>query len=263
MCLAAIALDQHPDFPFVCIANRDEFHARPSETLKAWPEFNPTLYAGQDLQSGGTWLGVDEHGHFALLTNVRNPALNMPDTAPSRGALVINAIRDGGVLPPAQHSLNYAGFNLFAGDLKTNGLRYCSNQWLKLGHQNRPYERHLGAGVHCLSNGHLESGWPKSMRLKTGLGKVLQGAQQSSSFTEALFDLLQDTSTADDASLPSTGVPYEWEKMLSAIKIVSPMYGTRSSAVLVKHRSGQVDFIERCHNAEGKLERETAIQWCL
>lgn len=262
MCLAAIAINQHAEFPFVCVANRDEFHARPSAILAPWPEHQPTVYGGRDLQSGGTWLGINEEGRFALLTNVRNPQLNMPATAPSRGALVINAIENGN-LPSAQESLAYAGFNLLAANLHTGELRYCTNQWLKLGQQNRPYLRNLGTGIHTLSNGELDAAWPKSLRLKLCFAEALEQAGALKDLANTLFDVLANQDQAEDEHLPKTGVPYDWEKMLSAIKIVSPVYGTRSSAVLVKHRSGVVSFFERTFDSTGAIQENTQLAFQL
>ncbi len=41
-------------------ANRDEFHARPAAPAARWaaPAGSPAIYAGRDLQAGGTWMGA-------------------------------------------------------------------------------------------------------------------------------------------------------------------------------------------------------------
>lgn len=250
MCLAAIALNAHPDFPFVCVANRDEFHNRPTAPLHAW---NSTMFAGKDLQSGGAWLGVGTNGEFALLTNVRNAALNMPATAPTRGELVVNAISTGKG-PSAESALEYAGFNLIHGNLNRLVFKCTSNQGLKL-HNHLPFTVPLSQGIHSLSNGHLGADWPKTRKLESGLQTQLQilnsEATTVAQLERALFDLLAHTGLAEDDQLPSTGVPYEWEKMLSAVKIVSPLYGTRSSAVVLLDRSNTVHFTEITFDAAG------------
>lgn len=244
MCLAAIALNVHPDFPFVCVANRDEFHNRPTAPLHAW---DSNLLAGKDLQSGGAWLGVGTNGEFALLTNVRNAALNMPSTAPTRGELVVNAIATGKG-PSKENALGYAGFNLIHGNLNSLAFFYCtSNQGLKL-NNDLPFTQQLNQGIHSLSNGHLGAPWPKTCRLEAGLKSQLETANTQATtikqLESALFNLLAHTGLAADDQLPSTGVPYEWEKMLSAVKIVSPLYGTRSSAVVMLDRTNTVHFTE-------------------
>lgn len=166
MCLTAVAIEAHPNFPFICLANRDEFHDRPTAPLHAWKLEAGTLYAGEDLQSGGTWLGVGSNAEFALLTNVRNSTLNMPGTAPSRGALVVNAIQSGHG-PSEEESVHYAGFNLIHGNLGSLALRYTSNQGLRL-NTGFSFSSALQQGIHTLSNGHLDAPWPKSRRLKKG-----------------------------------------------------------------------------------------------
>ena len=243
MCLAAFALNAHPEFPFVCVANRDEFHNRPTAPLHAWDN---GLFAGKDLQSGGAWLGVGKNGEFALLTNVRNAALNMPTTSPTRGELVVNSVLHG--KGPTEHAaLGYAGFNLIHGSLIQAALQCTSNQGLKLD-KAQPYSIPLNKGIHSLSNGHLGAPWPKTRRLETGLQGRLStlnaGAPAIQELETDLFDLLAHTGHADDSELPNTGVPYEWEKMLSAVKIVSPLYGTRSSAVILLDCSNTAHFTE-------------------
>ena len=56
MCILFIAKNSHPDYPLIIAANRDEYFARPTEAPHWWPE-NPQLFAGKDVQAGGTWMG--------------------------------------------------------------------------------------------------------------------------------------------------------------------------------------------------------------
>src|SRR5437763_1859660 len=56
MCLAIVALDAHPHYALVLVANRDEYHARPTEAAHWWTEGD--ILAGRALRAGGTWLGV-------------------------------------------------------------------------------------------------------------------------------------------------------------------------------------------------------------
>ena len=68
MCVLVVALREHADYDLVVAANRDEFHDRPTAHAAPWTD-QPTLLAGRDLEAGGTWLGVDQHGRFAAVTN--------------------------------------------------------------------------------------------------------------------------------------------------------------------------------------------------
>ncbi|HEX4856205.1 MAG TPA: NRDE family protein, partial [Limnobacter sp.] len=144
---------------------------------------------------------------------------------------------------------------------------YCtSNQGLRLGN-GIPFSTALKSGIHGLSNGHLDAPWPKTRLLREGLHAAIQDAQGSEQkgsgpigFENRLFDLLSHTGLADDAELPNTGVPYEWEKMLSAVKIISPHYGTRSSAVLLMDKTGVVRFSEVSFNPEGEETRRQVFE---
>jgi uncharacterized protein with NRDE domain len=49
---------------------------------------------------------------------------------------------------------------------------------------------------------------------------------------DAFFEMLSDTTQAPDLRLPETGVPLELERVLSAVRIESPSYGTRTSTVV-------------------------------
>ncbi|MEG2559953.1 MAG: NRDE family protein, partial [Acinetobacter sp.] len=69
MCIVAFAWQVLEDMPLCLISNRDEFYHRPSAALHQWK--NSQIVAGQDLQSGGTWMGVTASGRWAIVTNFR------------------------------------------------------------------------------------------------------------------------------------------------------------------------------------------------
>ena len=63
MCLIAFAIGQSPEFPLVVAANRDEFFRRPTAAMDWWQDNSgQQILAGQDLESGGTWLAVNTDG---------------------------------------------------------------------------------------------------------------------------------------------------------------------------------------------------------
>ena len=49
---------------------------------------------------------------------------------------------------------------------------------------------------------------------------------------------------ADDIDLPDTGIGYEREKLLSAIFIETPVYGTRSSSLVLIDKNFQITLDE-------------------
>ncbi len=83
-------------------------------------------------------------------------------------------------------------------------------------------------------------------RGKQALNELLIGEKDPS--PEALLDLLADRSRPPDDRSPMTGVGLEWERVLSPLFIESPVYGTRSSTVLLIDRKGHVTFVERVFN---------------
>jgi uncharacterized protein with NRDE domain len=230
MCLILVAWQAHPDFPLVVAANRDEFFARRAVGADFWGDA-PSILAGRDLEAGGTWLGIARggpHGYkFSVLTNYRDPGRHKQN-APSRGSLVADFLR-GDMSIDAYldrlHPADYNGFNLLLGD----GRRLVA-------YSNVAQERHeLGPGIYGLSNHLLDTPWPK-----VGAGKTALTAALAALPDEApLFRLLRDDRIHPDDRLPATGVPLEWERLLSAAFIRSPDYGTRCSTV-VKVGAGPV-----------------------
>lgn len=244
MCLALLALDVHERYSLVVIANRDEYHARPTAPACWWPE---GILAGRDLRSGGTWLGMRRDGCFALLTNVRDPARNDAN-APSRGTLVPAVLLDDAApdeaLARARHAgAAHNGFNLLAGT--PTSAAWTSNRIDGI--------KRLERGLYGLSNAFLDVAWPKLARTRAALAEWVAAARTD---REALFTALGDRTLASDDELPSTGVTREWERVLSAPFIVSEAYGTRSSTILTICRDREAAFIERSFDADGRTTGE-------
>jgi uncharacterized protein with NRDE domain len=86
-------------------------------------------------------------------------------------------------------------------------------------------------------------------RGKQVLRRHLESGQAPDS--EALFNLLADTTPAEDEALPDTGVGLETERKLSPIFINLDGYGTRCSTVLIMNAEGKVYFAERNFDANG------------
>ena len=63
--------------------------------------------------------------------------------------------------------------------------------------------------------------------------------------TEDLLELMGDRELARDVELPSTGVPVDWERALSAIQIRANGYGTRATTIVTVRADGLVSFLER------------------
>ena len=59
MCLIVFAWRVIPAVPLVAAANRDEFYQRATAPAAPWPE-HPQIFAGRDLQAGGSWMGITQ-----------------------------------------------------------------------------------------------------------------------------------------------------------------------------------------------------------
>jgi uncharacterized protein with NRDE domain len=242
MCLLLFAYHSHPEYRLILAANRDEFHARPTQAAHWWAD-EPDIFAGRDLEKSGTWMGVVRDEKFAALTNFRDPSQSK-SSAPSRGLLVSDYLR-GGISPAeylaqlTQSADQYEAFNLFLGD--KHSLWYFSSRD-KIAHE-------LKAGVYGLSNATLDEPWPKVTHGKQGLTKILAENVNENN----LFSLLSDRTIYHDDHLPQTGVPLEWERRLSATFIVSPEYGSRCSTLLLIGKDGRMEFVERSFDAGGEI----------
>lgn len=222
--------------------NRDEFHARPSAALERWAPPQGDVIAGRDLRSGGTWMGVDDKGRAAVITNVRDPTA--ASGGPSRGALVADYLAGAGASAAEQidrlspHAGDYAPFNLLLAD--ADGCHYLGN---------RPFARQaLSPGVHGMSNGALDAPWPKTRRLMTALEAWLA---QDDPPLDALWAALADDWRPADADLPATGIALPLERHLSAAFIRGEDYGTRASTLVAIDHGGHGFIVERRFGPQG------------
>lgn len=237
MCTLLISFRQHRDYPLLIAANRDEFHERPTETLHWWPDY-PDVLGGRDRQGGGTWFGIHRNGRFAALTNVRVFPL-IPD-APSRGHLV-NRFLLGEEDPEdyldqlAESGPGYNGFNLLFGH--SDALWYYSN---KGGYPGR-----LQPGMYGLSNALLDVPWPKVQAARNTFHGLFEAEHPP--HPETVFRELANKKQYPDDQLPDTGVGLEKERVLSALFIESPGYGTRASWYLRAAGNGETSVWERSY----------------
>ena len=96
-------------FPLFIAANRDEFLDRPTAPLHRWSLPNGVaVVGGRDLRDGGTWLGLNDSGRVAMLTNVRD-AQPQP-AARSRGELANRWLAGDGSWPDLLEGLSPADY---------------------------------------------------------------------------------------------------------------------------------------------------------
>jgi uncharacterized protein with NRDE domain len=241
MCLIAWNWQPDSETPLLLLANRDEFYARPTESLRWWDRGQ--VLAGKDLQAGGTWLGVGRNGSLAALTNYRLPVID-PSARPSRGILVADFLcgdqdSAGYLAALAQRADDYSHFNLIVFD----GLRF-------MGLESRSKRVHsIAPGIGAVSNADFDTPWPKLVRLKAGLHAQCEVRRTEIS---DLLPLLKDTSLAEDSALPHTGIALDFERALSAAFVHSAHYGTRACSIVMLQRK-KVLFFEESHGERGML----------
>jgi len=238
MCVIFFAFKQHPEYPLILLANRDEFYERPTAAAEFWQDF-PDIFAGRDLVHGGTWLGITKRGRFAAVTNYRDP--NALRGKFSRGDLVGDFLKTNESVEDyltkiQKDAAQYSGFNLLVGEFSSQmqTLGYYSNR--------KDTVKILAPGIYGLSNHLLDTPWRKVSKGKAALTRFLQNGELEK---DRFFELLSDKTLADDADLPDTGIGFEREKLLSAIFIETPIYGTRSSSVVLVDKNYEISLDER------------------
>ena len=245
MCLLAVAWKVHPDYPLAVCANRDEFYARPTQAAHFWSDF-PDIYAGRDLQAGGSWMGINQKGRFAAVTNIRNPASNRND-AKSRGGLVSEFLNQDTT------SIDYCNKLQLQGECY-NGYNFLAFDGDSLVYQSNGVEQPqiLQPGIYGLSNAKLNTPWPKT---SSAINKLREWVNNPNS-VDQLAQLLNDRHIVSDDRLPETGVSLTLERMLSAEFINSAEYGTRCSTGFLVHQSGEAEYCEISHaESAGKSQQ--------
>lgn len=235
MCLIAFAIHQDEQYPFIFIANRDEFYERPAQAMHWWEDHN--ILAGKDLLAGGTWIAFGKNQQFAAVTNYRDPK-NINPTAPSRGTIPVNLVKEilldfvQYVKDNKAYWREMNGFNL----LYHNGKEtyYYSNISEEV--------KKLEDGIYAISNAFLDTSWPKTIAVKSSLQKLIQSKNIS---VDDLLQILNDSNKYPTDQLPETGVGIEMEKVLSPICIQTPIYGTRVNTVFLKDKDGKAQVVER------------------
>jgi uncharacterized protein with NRDE domain len=243
VCLILFAWQSHPRYSLVLAANRDEFHQRPTADADFWDE-QPEILGGRDLQAGGTWLGVGRGGRFAAITNYREPSEPRAVTARSRGHFVGEFLAEKSspmeyAAQVKEQGSEYEGFNLLLGH--QDALAWVSNRSEGV--------VAVDQGVHGLSNHLLDTRWPKVQAGRDSLQSLLGNEEVEA---DALFDLLTDRALVPGRIPEHIEKHLAPERMMNHNFIVSPVYGTRSSTILLLGRDGSIYFSERQFNVDGQ-----------
>jgi len=249
MCLIVLSLDQHPEFPLVLAANRDEFHARPSKEAHWWPD-KPDILGGRDLQAGGTWLALHRNGRIATVTNYRDAQPPSPKYL-SRGRLVTGFLESG--LAPSAYLDTidedaFAGFNLIVG--MAGEVGYLSNR--------EEGSRDLGPGTYGLSNALLDGPWHKVESSKQKFSALLESGEVNET---SLMRLMNDRGKAAVSEVEKGNLDFDTAHAITAPFIVLPNYGTRCTTVALMDNDGKWRITERRFDPAGQKTGESRFSF--
>lgn len=226
MCLILLSYGAHPDVDVLLAGNRDEFYNRPSAPPAVIHD-NPVIVAGRDLEAGGTWMGRNELGLVAGLTNGRRFDETPPPDVRSRGELVSGLLmhrapQDAAEWLTAQPLERYRPFNVLFGG--TAGFFYYSSLL-------PDPVRALEPGVYALSNSTLNDvSWPKVNRALEFLNaNRATGGEELLQRTEVF---LSDGTHPDQEESPH--LMEEIHGALGAVFIRTSAYGTVSQTIITE-----------------------------
>jgi uncharacterized protein with NRDE domain len=242
VCLLIAIFGALPDAPLIVAANRDERYERSAVAMTVLRQRDPRILGGRDLQAGGTWLAVNEHGVLAGLTNTPSPAGRDPAKR-SRGELPLAFAR----YADAEHAVDRVTAQLDPASYNPCWLLVGDRQalfFIAIGDGPAPQVQRLEPGLHILENAPLQPMSAKARHVaalvadaRAGQG---QGDESAASLAAALAAVLPDHSPAPDiAGQPP--VLYGGREMppeLSAACVHTPAYGTRSAAIVTIPAAG-------------------------
>ena len=146
MCTLALAWNAFEETPVAVAANRDEMLDRPADPPER-RRSDPRIVAPRDRRAGGTWIGVNDDGLVAAITN--RYLETEPDGPRSRGQLVLDALAGedtadaATIVERATQRDEYDGFYLVLAD-DTAAILY--------GYDGDLVRRDLEPGLHVVSN---------------------------------------------------------------------------------------------------------------
>jgi uncharacterized protein with NRDE domain len=243
VCTIVVIHKLHPELPLVIGANRDEMYARASTSPHVLVD-RPRIVGGQDVERGGTWLGVSETGLVVAITNQRTyfPA---DRSLASRGEVVLEALRHGSVdevdafvrrLDPAA----YNPFNLLYGDIRAMHVAYVRHAPPSIEIES------LEPGLHVLTNDRIGSPeFPKAERAAELVRPFVRAPWPE--LRSALERTLADHALPDISRVtrppPDSPMDLDFAVRLQAICTHTPQYGTHSSTILALGPNGVEHYL--------------------
>ena len=150
MCLLAVLFGVLPEAPILVAANREERFDRPASPPALQPG-RPRVLCPTDRQAGGTWLGVNEHGVLAAVTNRKKSTV--PPAPRSRGLLCREILACRSAAEAAQRAFAELGRGRYAG---ANYLCLDRSSATIVHGGDRHSVLDLTPGLHVITNGDVD-----------------------------------------------------------------------------------------------------------
>lgn len=231
MCSLIVLAGFDPEVPLFVAANRDEFYERKSSPPGLWVGKRNRVLAPRDVEAGGTWIGVDQHGRFAAVTNLAGEPVSRD--APTRGRLVFTALdaepgTAAAVSAVAGEVAEGAdnGFQLLVSDGRTSCVLVHR---AGAGRQARRFDFEEARHVVAISNEH----GPGELDLAPLLEPALVGGLDREARLDALEPLLRHPGGSGDQ------VPHR------LLKVGDSVYGTVSGSLLAVPAGGLESLVWR------------------
>ncbi|MCB9554863.1 MAG: NRDE family protein [Deltaproteobacteria bacterium] len=229
MCLLIAIHRVLPEWPLVVAANRDEWLARPAVPMTTLQSDAPRIIGGRDLQAGGTWAAINQHGVVAALTNnpLATPQHVGGPAKKSRGKLpILLAQAESAELATAQLSatIDPSEYNpcwLLVADRQT--LHYCALSGQRLETQRLP------SGIYVLENRPLDQS-AKAKRVRDAVTEVLHPEISLDQLFDQLKAILADHRRPNSTQTAKSSASLV--DRLSAVCVHEDGYGTRSSLLV-------------------------------
>lgn len=228
MCTLVVAWRVFDDAPVVVAANRDEAVDRPSSPPTRWGG-SPAIVAPRDDRAGGTWIGYNEAGVFAGLSNRLTEAELAGER--SRGRLVGEALGErsadaaASAVEAALADAEYEGFNLVVADRDAAVLLTWDGQ---LGVTD------FDPGVHVLMNAGYDDHFTR------GSGRPKAAARQAESARRVRDELQLRGGEDATAWLARAGDVLGDHDF--GVCIHGDGFGTRSSSLILLRADGSAAF---------------------
>ena len=223
MCTIIIARNLFPGFPIVVVANRDERLGRPSGAPRIFPGFNKNkILQPTDLVRGGTWIGVNEHGVFAGLTNRIDVKSQRGKV--SRGVLVKEALAYKSAFEAYQIIMNnfrgnlFNGFNMLIADqyrsvlIRGDGVKFYRHE----------FNAHNDVVLHVVTNHGFKFGFNIQASTPRRINNIMDCWDDNN---------LSNSAPTVENLAPLLGIHDAWRHG-TCVNSFKANYGTKSSSII-------------------------------